>query len=89
MLRKIADLQFALCSAPAYLHRAGQPEQVNDLPEHDCLVNTNDPIWHLAQDGHDVHLKVSEPVLLLQQLRDTAQGGHRRAGRRAAADPPS
>jgi DNA-binding transcriptional LysR family regulator len=62
MLRKIADLKFALCAAPAYLHRAGQPDQVNDLTEHDCLANTNDPIWHLAQDGHDVHLKISEPV---------------------------
>ena len=62
MLRKIADLTFALCAAPAYLHRAGQPKQVNDLPEHDCLSNTNDPIWHLTQDGHDVHLKVTDPV---------------------------
>jgi DNA-binding transcriptional LysR family regulator len=62
MLRKIADLQFALCAAPAYMHRAGQPGQVNDLPEHDCLANTNDPIWHLCQDGHDVHLKISDPV---------------------------
>jgi DNA-binding transcriptional LysR family regulator len=62
MLRKIADLQFSLCAAPAYLHRASQPDQVNDLPEHDLLANTNDPIWHLAQDGHDVHLKISDPV---------------------------
>jgi DNA-binding transcriptional LysR family regulator len=62
MLRKIADLPFALCAAPAYLHRAGQPVQVNDLAEHDCLVNTNDPIWHLSSGGQDVHLKVAEPV---------------------------
>jgi DNA-binding transcriptional LysR family regulator len=62
MLRKIADLQFALCAAPAYLHRAGQPTQIADLNDHDCLVNTNDPIWHLRSSGHDVHLKVSEPV---------------------------
>jgi DNA-binding transcriptional LysR family regulator len=62
MLRKIADLEFALCAAPAYLHRAGQPLQIADLNEHDCLVNTNDPIWHLRNGGHDVHLKVSEPV---------------------------
>ena len=62
MLRKIADLKFALCAAPAYLHRAGQPGQVNDLTEHDCLANTNDPIWHLSSGGHDVHLKISEPA---------------------------
>jgi DNA-binding transcriptional LysR family regulator len=62
MLRKIADFKFALCAAPAYLNRAGRPDQVADLSEHDCLANTNDPIWHLSQDGHDVHLKISEPV---------------------------
>jgi DNA-binding transcriptional LysR family regulator len=62
MLRKIADLKFALCAAPGYLHRAGQPTQVTELPEHDCLANTNDPIWHLSEDGHDVHLKITDPV---------------------------
>jgi DNA-binding transcriptional LysR family regulator len=62
MLRKIADLEFTLCAAPGYLHRAGQPMLVNDLASHDCLVNTNDPIWHLSQDGSEVHLKTGEPV---------------------------
>ncbi|MGH3216293.1 MAG: LysR family transcriptional regulator, partial [Trebonia sp.] len=62
MLRKIADLHFALCASPAYLHRAGTPMQVNELSEHDSLVNTNDPIWHLLHAGNDVHLKVSDPV---------------------------
>ncbi len=62
MLKKIADLKFALCASPGYLHRAGAPAQVADLSEHDCLVNTNDPIWHLRHAGHDVHLKISDPV---------------------------
>jgi DNA-binding transcriptional LysR family regulator len=62
MLRKIADLEFALCASPLYLRRAGEPEHVNDIAEHDCLVNTNDPIWHLRHAGHDVHLKISDPV---------------------------
>ncbi len=62
MLRKIADLKFTLCAAPSYLHRAGQPLQPAELSDHDCLVNTNDPIWHLNQDGNELHLKMSEPV---------------------------
>jgi DNA-binding transcriptional LysR family regulator len=62
MLRKIADLKFSLCAAPLYLHRAGAPEQASDLSAHDCLVNTNDPIWHLRHAGHDVHVKINEPV---------------------------
>jgi DNA-binding transcriptional LysR family regulator len=62
MLRKIADLKFALCAAPSYLHRAGQPASAAELSDHDCLVNTNDPIWHLNSGGNELHLKVSDPV---------------------------
>jgi len=62
MLRKIADLKFTLCAAPSYLHRAGQLASAAELSDHDCLVNTNDPIWHLNQDGNELHLKMSEPV---------------------------
>jgi DNA-binding transcriptional LysR family regulator len=62
MLRKIADLKFTLCAAPSYLHRAGPPLQAAELSDHDCLVNTNDPIWHLNTGGNELHLKMSEPV---------------------------
>jgi DNA-binding transcriptional LysR family regulator len=62
MLRKIADLKFALCASPGYLNRAGGPAQITELSEHDCLLNTNDPIWHLSHAGHDVHLKINDPV---------------------------
>jgi DNA-binding transcriptional LysR family regulator len=62
MLRKIADLDFALCASPGYLRRAGEPSEISDLSAHDCLVNTNDQIWHLRQAGHDVHFKVSDPA---------------------------
>lgn len=61
-LRKIADLGFSLCAAPLYLGRAGWPSEVGELGEHDCLLNSNDPVWHLRHHGHDVHLEVSEPV---------------------------
>jgi DNA-binding transcriptional LysR family regulator len=47
---------------PGYLKRAGEPAEVSDLTSHDCLVNTNDQIWHLRHAGHDVHLKISDPV---------------------------
>lgn len=62
MLRKIADLDFVLCASPGYLRRADEPAEISDLSGHDCLVNTNDPIWHLSQAGHDVHFKVTDPV---------------------------
>lgn len=62
MLRKIADLEFSLCAAPIYLARAGRPGQVGEINDHDCLLNINDPIWHLRPGGHDLHLKISDPV---------------------------
>ncbi|MET7572885.1 LysR family transcriptional regulator [Streptomyces sp. NPDC005492] len=62
VLRKIADLDFKLCASPGYLRRKGQPAEVTDLTDHDCLVNTNYQIWHLRHAGHDVHLKISDPV---------------------------
>jgi DNA-binding transcriptional LysR family regulator len=78
LLKKIADLEFALCASPGYLLRAGEPAQVTELSEHDCLVNTNDPIWHLRHAGHDVHLKISDPVYLSNSyltLRKAALAG--------------
>jgi DNA-binding transcriptional LysR family regulator len=62
LLKKITDLQFTLCASPSYLHRAGEPADVAELNEHDCLLNTNDPIWHVQHAGHDVHLKINDPV---------------------------
>jgi DNA-binding transcriptional LysR family regulator len=78
MLRKIADLEFSLCAAPIYLHRAGQPALAGELTDHDCLLNTNDPIWHLRPAGHDVHLKINDPVYSsnsYQTLRKAAIAG--------------
>jgi len=78
MLRKIADLEFSLCAAPIYLHRAGKPATAGELTDHDCLLNTNDPIWHLRPAGHDVHLKISDPVYSsnsYQTLRKAAIAG--------------
>jgi DNA-binding transcriptional LysR family regulator len=79
MLKKIADLKFALCASPTYLIRAGEPAELADLSEHDCLVNTNDPIWHLSHAGHDVHLKVSDPVYSSNSYQTLAKAA--RAGR--------
>ena len=62
LLKKITDLKFVLCAAPLYVMRAGKPTKAADVIEHDCLVNTNDPIWHLRNGGHDLHLKICDPV---------------------------
>ena len=62
MLRKIADLDFVLCASPGYLKRARPLDEVSELAEHDCVVNTNYDVWHLRHAGHDLHLRISDPV---------------------------
>ena len=38
VMRKIADLQRAICAAPSYLARRGTPNTPADLHDHDCIV---------------------------------------------------
>ena len=51
LVRRITDIDFVLCAAPAYL--AGAPPLTDPacIGEHDCLVHINDPVWHLRRDG--------------------------------------
>lgn len=62
MIKKVASLEFLLCAAPAYLERVGRPHEIADLAAHDCLVNTNDPVWHLCHDGRKHNIKVLNTV---------------------------
>jgi DNA-binding transcriptional LysR family regulator len=61
-LDKIAEFDFVLCASPGYLGRAGQPSQLSELAVHDCIVNTDYQIWHLRDAGHDMHVKINDPV---------------------------
>lgn len=38
--QEIGKIPYAVCAAPAYLSRAGRPQQPQDLRDHTCLVNT-------------------------------------------------
>jgi DNA-binding transcriptional LysR family regulator len=62
VVQKVANLDFALCASPGYLRRAGRPTQLTELPQHDCIVNTDYQVWHLRQAGRDVHVKIGDPV---------------------------
>src|SRR5258707_14794826 len=46
-LKKIATLEFVLCASPKYLAAHGGITNLVDLAQHNCLVHTNDPIWHI------------------------------------------
>ena len=76
MLRKIADLKFVLCAVAELPAPGGQRRcWSTELTEHDCLVNTNDPIWHLNARRARRAPEDQRSGLLLQQLPDPAQGG--------------
>lgn len=62
LIKKVASLEFLLCAAPEYLDRAGRPAESGELSAHDCLVNTNDPVWHLSHEGRRHNVKVLNTV---------------------------
>ena len=43
VVRKISDLEWVICAAPAYLERRGTPRAPSDLKDHDCLIMTTGP----------------------------------------------
>jgi DNA-binding transcriptional LysR family regulator len=62
LVRKIADIDFVLCAAPAYLVGAPPLTDPAMIGDHDCLVHINDPIWHLRRDGEETRLKILSTV---------------------------
>jgi DNA-binding transcriptional LysR family regulator len=74
--RKIANLRWLLCAAPAYLKKHGEPQQPRELGRHQCLVHINsdpsDRIWRLSGGNGPVSVKVQGPfasnsVLMLRK----------------------
>jgi DNA-binding transcriptional LysR family regulator len=74
--RKIANLRWLLCAAPAYLKKHGEPQQPRELGRHQCLVHINsdpsDRIWRLGDGNGPVSVKVQGPfasnsVLMLRK----------------------
>ena len=81
--RKIANLRWLLCAAPAYLKKHGEPQQPRELARHQCLVHINsdpsDRVWHLGGDNGQVSVKVQGPfasnsVLMLRKAALAALG---------------
>lgn len=55
-----------LCASPAYLQRAGEPAQPDDLRRHPCLfIRENEDTfstWHLRSGNRQEHVKVRGPL---------------------------
>jgi DNA-binding transcriptional LysR family regulator len=56
-VKKIATLEFVLCASPDYIRERGELKSPADLPHHDCLVHTNDPIWHIMSTSKEKNFK--------------------------------
>ena len=61
--RRIAPIRFALCAAPSYLRRHGEPRRPADLAQHNCLefaYRQTGTEWHFtAPDGAEETVRVS------------------------------
>lgn len=61
VVRRIGEIRRHLCAAPAYLAARGEPETLDDLQRHDCLLysETAAPdVWRLSRGGVDTAVKV-------------------------------
>ena len=78
--RKIADMQHAVCVAPAYLLAHTAPKRPEDLRNHSCIVDTNlqgQANWRFVENGQTISVHVSGPVRVNSPLsaRDAALAG--------------
>ncbi len=79
--RVVARFKALLCAAPAYLAERGEPETVDDLATHDCLIFTSRnqrQAWRLpAEDGGWIRAQGRSRLRLDsgEALRDAAVAG--------------
>lgn len=62
---QLASSPRRLVASPTYLARAGSPERIEDLAQHNCLLHANlrnRHIWTFEADGQRHHAKVSGTV---------------------------
>jgi len=50
---RVASRTLYTCAAPSYLSRAGRPDNVDRLAEHDCIVGTA-ATWHFRQGNREI-----------------------------------
>jgi len=61
LARYLAPAQMALCAAPAYLERRGEPSTPAELEQHECLVYdylARQGVWSFVRAGQHVDVRV-------------------------------
>lgn len=64
--RKVGEVRWLLCAAPAYLQKHGMPETPEDLADHSCLLmhrTDRKPIWTFTRADQSVSVKISGPLV--------------------------
>lgn len=60
--RRLAPNPRRLCASPAYIARAGQPEQLADVAAHDCLTLSGQTHWPFETGGRRREVRVNGPL---------------------------
>lgn len=56
----IASIEFVLCAAPAYLEANPEIKTPDDLLQHKGVIQSNDPVWRLEQNGDLIKARVQK-----------------------------
>jgi len=59
--RRLSVCRSVVCAAPAYLHKHGTPQQVEELSRHNCLTHAyfGHSLWHFDVAGQQVSVPVA------------------------------
>ena len=81
MARRIGALQWMLCASPAYLAAHGEPESLEDLARHKCLLHSKhaDGVWRFQSAQGETPVKVASAmvtnsVMVLHQVTRNHMG---------------
>lgn len=57
--KKVSEVKYILVASTEYLRERGDPKELKDLQNHDCLVRITDPVWSFA-NGERISMRVSK-----------------------------
>jgi len=78
--RKLEEIPYVVCAAPAYLERHGTPQKPEDLLAHNCIYYAGDQVhrpWRFARKGRETAVEISGSLMVnsVTVLRDAAVAG--------------
>jgi len=78
--RRLEEIPYVVCAAPAYLQRHGTPQKPEDLLAHNCIYYAGDQVhrpWRFTRKGHETVVEISGSLMAnsVAVLRDAAIAG--------------